>query len=93
MRDFFNNKILGFSQPRDTEEKLLYSVLLQNAFFIFAAKGEYSLAIQNLQAAEILTPDDVEVINDLGGLYAEMGLFDKAEISLKKSLIFHPLIS
>ena len=90
IRDFFNNKILGFSQPRDMEEKNMYSVLLESSSAIFFNKGEYPLAIQHLQAADILTPDDVAVLNDLAAVYAEMGLFDKAEISLKKALDIFP---
>lgn len=90
IRDFFNNKILGFSQLRDREEKKIYSILLENCSQIFFNKKEYPLAIQHLQAAERLTPDDVEVMNALGAVYAAMGLFDKAEISLKKALNMSP---
>jgi len=90
IRDFFNNKILGFSQPTDGEEKLMYSNLLENSSPIFFDKKEYSLAIQNLQAADILTPDDLDVMDTLGVFYAEMGLFDKAEISFKKALDISP---
>jgi tetratricopeptide (TPR) repeat protein len=90
IRDFFNNKILGFSQPRDMEEKKMYSLLLENSSAVFFNKKEYPLAIQHLQAAERLTPDDVEVMNALGAVYAAMGLFDKAEINLKKALGIFP---
>ncbi len=90
IKDFFNNKILGFSQPRDMEEKKMYSLLLENSSAIFFNKKEYPLAIQHLQAAERLTPDDVEVLNALGAVYAAMGLFDEAEISLKKALDMSP---
>ena len=90
LRDFFNNKILGFSQPRDMEEKKMYSVLLENSSAIFFNKKEYPLAIQHLQAAERLTPDDVELMNALGAVYAAMGLFDKAEIYFKKALDIFP---
>ena len=38
----------------------MYSVLLENSSAIFLNKKEYPLAIQQLRAAERLTPDDVD---------------------------------
>jgi Putative Zn-dependent protease, contains TPR repeats len=93
LKDFFNNKILGFSEPTDMEEKIMYSVLLENSSAIFFNKKEYPLTIQQLQAAERLTPDAVEAMNALGAVYAAMDLFDKAEIYFKKALDISPNIS
>jgi tetratricopeptide (TPR) repeat protein len=90
LRDFFNDMILGFSNPCDIEEKKLYSFLLTNSSAIFLKKREYHLAIKNLQAAEGLIPYDVEVLNGLGAVYAEMGLLDKAEAYFKKALDILP---
>jgi tetratricopeptide (TPR) repeat protein len=90
LRDFFNNKILGFAQPTDREEKKMYSFLLANSSAIFLKKKEYLLAIPQLQAAERLTPDDVDLINALGAVYSEMGLFDKAKMYFKKALDIFP---
>jgi len=86
LKDFFNNNILGFSQPSDMEEKKMYCCLLENSSAIFFNKKEYPLAIHNLRAAEMLIPDDVAQMNALGAGYAAMGIFDQAEIYLKKTL-------
>ena len=67
-----------------TKESLLISSALANR------RGDYKLAIEQLETALLIAPDDFDILKNLGALYSHLDMYEKACFFCEKALELRP---
>ncbi|RLG23822.1 hypothetical protein DRN85_08650 [Methanosarcinales archaeon] len=87
---FFNKYTQIFYQYNDSEENLLYYLILDKLGDFFYKRNEYPITIAHFLIANHLMPRSVHILNSLGSCWASMGNYAKAKAYFEKALSIKP---